>query len=249
MTNTYNVFTLFPEMFKALDFGIIGIARNKGIVNINTINIRDYSADKHKKVDDYPYGGGYGMLMTCQPVFDAIQSYPKAHTIYMSPKGKVLTQNRAMELSKIDNINIICGHYEGIDQRIIDSLVNEEISCGDYIVSGGEIPAMILIDCISRLIDDVLPQPQSYMDESHTDNLLECHQYTRPEVFDEMAVPQILLSGHHKNINEYRLAQSIYLTYLKRPDMLIKRKITRKELKIFLIYYPQLKDDIIKFVE
>ena len=167
----------------------------------------------------------------------------------MSPKGTVLTQNRAMELSKIHNINILCGHYEGIDQRIIDMLVDEEISCGDYIVSGGELPAMILIDCISRLVDNVLPQPQSFIDESHTDNLLECHQYTRPEIYNELSVPSVLLSGHHKNIDEFRLAQSIYLTLLNRPDMLMKRKITKKELKIFLIYYPQMKDDIINFVE
>ena len=247
--NTFNIFTLFPDMFKALDYGILGIAKNKGILNINTINIRDYSEDKHKKVDDYPYSGGFGMLMMCQPVFDAIKSVPKAHTIYMSPKGTVLTQNRAMELSKIHNINILCGHYEGIDQRIIDMLVDEEISCGDYVVSGGEIPAMILIDCISRLVDNVLPQPQSFIDESHTDNLLECHQYTRPEIYNELSVPSVLLSGHHKNIDEFRLAQSIYLTLLNRPDMLMKRKITKKELKIFLIYYPQMKDDIINFVE
>ena len=247
--NTFNIFTLFPDMFKALDYGILGIAKNKGILNINTINIRDYSEDKHKKVDDYPYSGGFGMLMMCQPVFDAIKSVPKAHTIYMSPKGTVLTQNRAMELSKIHNINILCGHYEGIDQRIIDMLVDEEISCGDYIVSGGELPAMILIDCISRLVDNVLPQPQSFIDESHTDNLLECHQYTRPEIYNELSVPSVLLSGHHKNIDEFRLAQSIYLTLLNRPDMLMKRKITKKELKIFLIYYPQMKDDIINFVE
>ncbi|HQM96258.1 MAG TPA: tRNA (guanosine(37)-N1)-methyltransferase TrmD [Clostridia bacterium] len=247
--NTFNIFTLFPDMFKALDYGILGIAKNKGILNINTINIRDYSEDKHKKVDDYPYSGGFGMLMMCQPVFDAIKSVPKAHTIYMSPKGTVLTQNRAMELSKIHNINILCGHYEGIDQRIIDMLVDEEISCGDYVVSGGEIPAMILIDCISRLVDNVLPQPQSFIDESHTDNLLECHQYTRPEIYNGINVPSVLLSGHHRNIAEFKLAQSICLTLLKRPDMLMKRKITKKELKIFLIYYPQMKDDIINFVE
>lgn len=247
--NTFNIFTLFPDMFKALDYGILGIAKNKGILNINTINIRDYSEDKHKKVDDYPYSGGFGMLMMCQPVFDAIKSVPKAHTIYMFPKGTVLTQNRAMELSKIHNINILCGHYEGIDQRIIDMLVDEEISCGDYIVSGGELPAMILIDCISRLVDNVLPQPQSFIDESHTDNLLECHQYTRPEIYNGINVPSVLLSGHHRNIAEFKLAQSICLTLLKRPDMLMKRKITKKELKIFLIYYPQMKDDIINFVE
>ncbi|HOD93575.1 MAG TPA: tRNA (guanosine(37)-N1)-methyltransferase TrmD [Clostridia bacterium] len=247
--NTFNIFTLFPDMFKALDYGILAIATTKGIININTVNIREYSTDKHKKVDDYPYGGGFGMLMMCQPVFDAIQSYPKSHTIYMSPKGNVLTQTRAMELSKIKDINILCGHYEGIDQRIIDSLVDEEISCGDYILSGGEIPAMVLIDCVSRLIDGVLPQPQSYLDESHTDNLLECHQYTRPEIYNQINVPSILLSGHHKNIEEFRLAQSIYLTFIKRPDMLMKRKISKKELKIFAIYYPELKDDIIKFVE
>ncbi|HQO69780.1 MAG TPA: tRNA (guanosine(37)-N1)-methyltransferase TrmD [Clostridia bacterium] len=247
--NTFNIFTLFPDMFKALDYGILGIAKNKGILNINTVNIRDYSEDKHKKVDDYPYSGGFGMLMMCQPVFDAIKSVPKAHTIYMSPKGTVLTQNRAMELSKIHNINILCGHYEGIDQRIIDMLVDEEISCGDYIVSGGELPAMILIDCISRLVDNVLPQPQSFIDESHTDNLLECHQYTRPEIYNGINVPSVLLSGHHRNIAEFKLAQSICLTLLKRPDMLMKRKITKKELKIFLIYYPQMKDDIINFVE
>jgi tRNA (guanine37-N1)-methyltransferase len=249
MMNTFNIFTLFPDMFKALDYGILGIAKDKGIIKINTVNIRDFSADKHKKVDDYPYGGGFGMLMTCQPVFDAINSLPKAHTVYMSPKGKVLTQKRAMELSKINNINILCGHYEGIDRRIVDSLVDEEISCGDYVLSGGEIPAMILIDCVSRLIDGVLSQPESYLEDSHTDNLLESHQYTRPEVYNGMAVPAILLSGHHKNIEEFRLAQSIYITLLNRPDMLMRRKIAKTELKVFLIYYPQLKDDIIVYVE
>ena len=188
------------------------------------------------------------MLMTCQPVFDAVNSVPKAHTVYMSPKGKVLTQKRAMELSKINNINILCGHYEGIDRRIVDSLVDEELSCGDYILSGGEIPAMILIDCVSRLIDGVLPQPESYLEESHTDNLLESHQYTRPEVYNGMAVPSILLSDIIRN-EEFRLAQSIYITLLNRPDMLRRRKITKTELKVFLIYYPQLKDDIIVYVE
>ena len=155
MMNTFNIFTLFPEMFTALDYGVIGIAKSKGIICINTINIRDFSKNKHKKVDDYPYGGGFGMLMTCQPVFDAIKSLPKIHTIYMSPKGKVLTQKRAMELSNLQDINILCGHYEGIDQRIIDSLIDEEISCGDYVVTGGEIPAMLLVDSISRLIKGI----------------------------------------------------------------------------------------------
>lgn len=249
MMNTFNIFTLFPEMFTALDYGVIGIAKSKGIICVNTINIRDFSKNKHKKVDDYPYGGGFGMLMTCQPVFDAIKSLPKIHTIYMSPKGKVLTQKRAMELSNLQDINILCGHYEGIDQRIIDSLIDEEISCGDYVVTGGEIPAMLLVDSISRLIKGVLPQPESYTDESHQDNLLESYQYTRPEEYDGLSVPNILLSGHHKNISEFRLAQSIYLTYQKRPDLLEHRKINKTEYKIFTIYYPQLKDDIIKFVE
>lgn len=247
--NTFNVFTLFPEMFEALDYGVIGIAKSNRIIDVNTINIRDFSIDKHKKVDDYPYGGGFGMLMTCQPIFDAVKSIKKAHTIYMSPKGAVLTQNRALALSSIDNINILCGHYEGIDQRIIDTLVDEQISCGDYIVSGGELPAMILIDCISRMIPNVLPQPESYIDESHTDGLLESYQYTRPEEYESLKVPKILLSGHHKNISEYRLAQSILLTLQHRPDMLRNRGITKEEGNTFLNYYPDLEDYIIKFVK
>jgi tRNA (guanine37-N1)-methyltransferase len=236
-------------MFKALDFGITGIAKENKLISVNTVNIRDFSLDKHKKVDDYTYGGGFGMLMACQPVFDAFKSVSPAHTIYMSPKGSILTQKRALELSELTNINILCGHYEGIDQRIIDELVDEEISCGDYIVTGGELPAMILIDCISRMIKGVLPQEESYINESHFDGLLECAQYTRPEIYEGLKVPDILLSGHHKNIEEFRLAQSILFTYESRLDMLEKRKLSKMEYKVFISYFPELKDAIINFVD
>ncbi|MFA7673078.1 MAG: tRNA (guanosine(37)-N1)-methyltransferase TrmD [Clostridia bacterium] len=246
--NVFNIFTLFPDMFKALDFGITGIAKENMLISVNTVNIRDFSLDKHKKVDDYTYGGGFGMLMSCQPVFDAFKSVKPAHTIYMSPKGSLLTQKRAMELSGINDINILCGHYEGIDQRIIDELIDEELSCGDYVVTGGELPAMILIDCISRMIKGVLPQEESYINESHFDGLLECAQYTRPEVFEGHQVPEILLSGHHKNIEDFRLSQSILFTYNSRPDMLAKRKLSKTEYKVFISYFPELKDAIIKFV-
>lgn len=247
--NTFNVFTIFPEIFDAMNYGIMGIAQEKKIISINPLNIRDFSKDKHKKTDDYPYGGGYGMVMTCQPVFDALKDYKDNYTILMSPRGELLNQDLALELSKIKNINIICGHYEGVDQRISDELVDKEISCGDYVVSGGEIPAMILIDSISRMISQVLPQEESFMEESHMDGLLEYDHYTRPEDYQGLKVPDILLSGHHKNIEDFRLAQRIFYTLKRRPDLLEKRKIDRNELSIFLRFYPDIKDDIINFVK
>ena len=218
----FDILTLFPEMFETLNKSIIGKAKEKQLVEINLINIRDFSKDKHKKVDDTPYGGGAGMVMMPDVVYDAysfIKDKEKAKVIYLSPKGKVLNQQKVIELSKEKHLIIICGHYEGIDQRVLDEIVDEEISIGDYVLTGGEIPAMVLVDCISRYIQGVLKE-ESTLEETFTNNLLEYPQYTRPEVFHQVKVPEILLSGHHENIKKWRQEQSLKLTKKKRPDLL-----------------------------
>ena len=197
----FNVLTLFPEMFSALDESIIGRGKEKGLIDINLINIRDFSKNKHKKVDDTPYGGGAGMVMEPTVVYDAYCSVkePNAKVIYMSPQGKTLNQQMVQDLAKEENIILLCGHYEGIDQRVIDEIVDEEISIGDYVLTGGELPAMVLIDSVSRYVEGVLKE-DSVQEESFTDGLLEYPQYTRPEVFLGKRVPEVLLSGHHENI-------------------------------------------------
>lgn len=226
----FDVLTLFPETFDlVMKESIIGRAQAKGLIEVKATNVRDYSNDKHKKVDDYPFGGGNGMVMTCQPVFDAYATITenlekKPKVIYMSPQGKVLTQKLAFELSKEEHLVLLCGHYEGIDERIIDKLVDEEISIGDYVLTGGELPAMVLIDCVSRLIPGVLSSEGSFSDESHFDGLLEYPQYTRPAEYKGMSVPEILLSGHHAKIQKWREEQSIKRTRIKRPDMFEKYK-------------------------
>ena len=219
----FNVLTLFPEMFSALDESIIGRGKEKGLIDINLINIRDFSKNKHKKVDDTPYGGGAGMVMEPTVVYDAYCSVkePNAKVIYMSPQGKTLNQQMVQDLAKEENIILLCGHYEGIDQRVIDEIVDEEISIGDYVLTGGELPAMVLIDSVSRYVEGVLKE-DSVQEESFTDGLLEYPQYTRPEVFLGKRVPEVLLSGHHENIKKWRRNQSIINTYLKRPDLLKK---------------------------
>lgn len=220
----FDVLTLFPESVDSfLSESIIGRARDRGIITVRTHNIRDFSKDKHKKTDDYPYGGGTGMVMTPQPIYDAwlhvVKDLPyKPLTIYMSPQGKILTQEIAKRLSQEKHIVILCGHYEGVDERVIEEIVDEEISIGDYVLTGGELPAMVLIDCVSRLVDGVLP-PGAASDESHTDGLLEYPQYTRPPVFLSRKVPDILLSGHHANIQKWRFEQKLERTRLKRPDL------------------------------
>lgn len=238
----FNVLTLFPEMFSALDESIIGRGKEKGLIDINLINIRDFSKNKHKKVDDTPYGGGAGMVMEPTVVYDAYCSVkePNVKVIYMSPQGKTLNQQMVQDLAKEENIILLCGHYEGIDQRVIDEIVDEEISIGDYVLTGGELPAMVLIDSVSRYVAGVLKE-DSVQEESFTDGLLEYPQYTRPEVFLGKRVPEVLLSGHHENIKKWRRNQSIINTYLKRPDLLKEIKLSDKEQKM-LSEYKNLKE-------
>ena len=223
----FDILTLFPEMFEAvLGTSIVGRALEKELLEINFINIRDYSANKHRKVDDYPYGGGKGMLMAVQPIYDAWLSTwdggERPFTIYMSPQGEVFNQKMAMEFAKGDkeHIVILCGHYEGVDQRVIDEIVDMELSIGDFVLTGGEIAAMAVVDAIARLIDGVLPDEECYINESHSDGLLEYPQYTRPEEILGRRVPDVLLSGHHANIEKWRREQAIENTKKKRPDLL-----------------------------
>lgn len=217
----FDVLTLFPEMFEAVKQSILGKAIEKKLITINLVNIRDFSKDKHKKVDDAPYGGGAGMVIRPDVVYDAYKSVYEedAKVIYLTPQGKTLDQKKVEDLSKEKHLILLCGHYEGIDQRIIDKIVDEEISIGDYILTGGEIPAMVLIDSVSRYVEGVLSQ-ESIKEESFSNNLLEYPQYTRPEVFEGEKVPEILLSGHHENIENWRKEQSLKITKQKRPDLL-----------------------------
>ena len=223
----FDVLTLFPEMFETLKESIIGKALERKIIEINTINIRDFSKNKHKKVDDTPYGGGAGMVMMSDVVYDSYMSIPhkeNAKVIYLSPKGKVLNQQKVEELSKQEHLILLCGHYEGIDQRVLDEIVDEEISIGDYVLTGGELPAMVLIDSVSRYVEGVLNK-ESVSEESFTNGLLEYPQYTRPEVFLNKKVPEILLSGHHENIKKWRREQSLEITKQKRPELLKKKGV------------------------
>lgn len=217
----FDVLTLFPEMFEPLKQSIIGKAVEKKLIDIHLVNIRDFSKDKHKKVDDTPYGGGAGMVMRPDVVYDAYQSVKQdqAKVIYMSPQGKKLNQQMVEKLSKESHLIILCGHYEGIDQRVLDEIVEEEISIGDYVLTGGEIPAMVLIDSVSRYVEGVIKQ-DSIQEESFSNGFLEYPQYTRPEIFEGKAVPKILLSGHHQNIEKWRKERSFEITKKKRPDLL-----------------------------
>ncbi len=223
--------TLFPEMVRSvLDASITGRAQTAGRIEVNTYNIRDYTADKHRRVDDTPYGGGKGMLMMPQPVCDCheavLSTLPegaKVRTLYMSPKGAVFTQEKARELLGYDAVVILCGHYEGIDQRALDLIVDEYVSVGDYVLTGGEIPACIVVDAVSRLVDGVLAAPECYESESLENGLLEYPQYTRPPVYKGVAVPEILLSGHHGNIEKWRRERAFAETEKRRPDLLINK--------------------------
>lgn len=222
-----HLLTLFPEFFMNLkSYSIIGRAIDEGKIEIDCINIRDFSKDKHKKVDDYPFGGGPGMVMKPEPIFDALNSikYYDSKVIYLSPQGRTFNQEMANSLSQEKDLILLCGHYEGIDNRIIENYVNEEISIGDYVLTGGEIPALVLIDAITRLIPGVLSSEESYKDESHYDGLLEYPQYTRPREFNGINVPQILLSGDHKRIADWRNSESLRVTLEKRPDLINKLK-------------------------
>lgn len=233
----FDVLTLFPDMFEAvLGDSIIGRAREKGLVELNFINIRDFSKNKHKKTDEYPYSGGGGMIMTPQPIYDAYMSVAgglsyKPLTIYMSPQGQVFNQGEAKKLLQNEHIILLCGHYEGIDQRILDEIVDMEISIGDFVLTGGEIPAMAIIDSVLRLVPGVLSEESSYENESHYNGLLEYPQYTRPEEFMGRKVPEILLSGHHAKIEEWKRQQSLLVTRKKRPDMLKSAELTKADLE------------------
>ena len=230
-----DILTLFPEMcLSVLNESIIGRARANGFVEINCRDIRDYTLNKHNRVDDAPYGGGTGMVIQAQPVFDCFEALcteigKRPHLIYMSPQGKVLTQQRALELSGMENIALLCGHYEGIDERVIEEIVDEEISIGDYVVTGGELPALILSDCICRMIDGVLPNEDAYKNESLFSSLLEYPQYTRPYEWHGRQVPEVLISGHHANIEKWQREKSLEATLRKRPDLLKTAELTDKD--------------------
>ena len=232
-----DIATLFPEMLENyLTQSVVGRARAKDIFTVKCHNIRDYTKDKHRRVDDTPYSEQKGMLMQCDPIYNCLEAVTagreKPHVIYMSPQGKTLTQQRCRELSQLDSIFILCGHYEGVDERIIETLVDEEISIGDYVLTGGELPALVLVDAVVRMLEGTLSQPDCYEDESHYRGLLEYPQYTRPEIWHDMRVPEILLSGHHENIRKWRHEQALINTAKKRPDLLDELDLTPDDLDI-----------------
>ena len=217
------VLTLFPEMFSCMSVGILGRAQEKGLFSINTTNIRDYSLDKHKKVDDTPFGGGAGMVMTPQPLHDCINALDKEHKykrIYLSPKGETLSQAVVEKLAKEENLMFICGSYEGIDQRVIDLDVDMELSIGDYVLTSGELAAMVVINSVTRYINGVLGNQESTSEESFSNGLLEYPQYTHPQVFEGLEVPGVLLSGNHQNIAKWRYEKQLEITKERRPDLL-----------------------------
>lgn len=221
-----DILTLFPEMFAPLKESILGRAQENNLIDINLINIRDFSLEKHKKVDDYVFGGGDGMLMTPQPLYDAIMSVKdeNSHVIYLSPKGSVLTQEKVCHLSQnYEHLILVCGHYEGIDERVIELCIDEQISIGDYVLTGGELPAMVLVDSVARFLPCVLHSDTSMIDESFSDGLLEYPQYTRPREFMGLTVPEVLLNGNHKEIEKWKLEQKVLETKKYRPDLLDKQ--------------------------
>lgn len=234
----FDVLTIFPDLFdRVLGESIIGRAQANGLLSVNAVNIRDYTLDRHRKTDDYPYGGGNGLVMLAQPIYDAYMSIAdgldyKPKVIYMSPQGEPLTQRKVEELSACRHMVILCGHYEGVDERVLEEIVDEEISIGDYVLTGGELPAMVLIDAVSRTIPGVLSNEASYSDESHADGLLEYPQYTRPQEFNGRTVPDVLMSGHHANINRWRRKQSLKRTFLRRPDLLQKLELSADDGKL-----------------
>ena len=231
----FDVLTLFPDMLKSvLGNSIIGRAEKAGLIELNYIDIRDFTLDKHRKVDDTPYSGGGGMLMSAEPVYQAYMSIAeglsyKPYTIFMSPAGRVFNQDVAIELSKHNHIILLCGHYEGIDQRVLDEIADAEISLGDFVMTGGEIRAMAIIDTVARLIPGVLSNDGSYQNESHFQGLLEHPQYTKPRVWHDMAVPDVLLSGDHKLIDKWKHEKSLLRTLKNRPDMLEKAWLTDED--------------------
>lgn len=240
-----DVLTLFPEMFTAVtDSSILGKAREKGILDINLINIRDFSKDKHNKADDYPFGGGLGMVMLAQPIFDALSSVnaERKKILYMSPRGHVLNEKKIKELAEQEELVILCGHYEGVDQRVLDHWKMEEVSIGDYILTGGELPAMVLIDSVSRFVPDVLGTSESASEESIYSGLLEYDQYTKPREYNGLEVPEVLYSGNHGEIFLWQFENSVKLTFERRPEMLESyieknmNKLTKKQRQIIEKY-------------
>ena len=231
-----DIATLVPEMLENyLSQSVVGRARDKGVFTVKCHNIRDYTLDKHRRVDDTPYSERQGMLMQCEPVyncFKAVTEGRKPHVIYMSPQGRTLTQQRARELSQLDDIFILCGHYEGVDERVIEEIVDEEISIGDYVLTGGELPALVLVDSVVRMLEGTLSKADCYQDESHYNGLLEYPQYTRPEIWHDKQVPEVLLSGHHANIQKWRHEQALLTTLKKRPELLEKVELTPADLAI-----------------
>lgn len=231
-----DILTLFPDMCDTvLSHSIIGRARKAKKVEINCIDIRDYTLDKHRRVDDKPYGGGMGMIMAPQPIYDCFSALcdeigAKPHLIYLTPQGKTLTQERVKELSKLDNIALLCGHYEGIDERVIEALEPEEISVGDYVLTGGELPALIVADAVSRMLPGVLSDDECFEEESHYNSLLEYPQYTHPSVWQDRKVPEVLLSGHHANVDKWRREQSLKRTMERRPDMLENAQLNKEDI-------------------
>lgn len=229
-----NILTLFPEMFDIFNHSIIGKAKEKKLVEIDAINIRDFTLSRHKKVDDYPYGGGAGMVMSAQPVVDSIRAVKKNNkgkVIFLGPRGKTFDQKMAEELSKEDELIFLCGHYEGIDQRAFKE-VDMEISLGDFVLTGGEMAAIPVIDSILRLVPGVLNKEESHQDESFSDGLLEYPQYTRPEIFEDERVPDVLLSGHHENIRKWRRLQSLLVTKERRSDLFKKITLSKEDIKL-----------------
>lgn len=229
------IMTLFPEMImNGLGTSITGRAMEKGILSVNAVNIRDYAFNKHHSVDDYPYGGGAGMLMQAEPVYQCYKAITdsmekKPRVLYMSPQGKTFTQEMAEEFAKEEELIFLCGHYEGIDERVLEEIVTDYVSIGDYVLTGGELPAMVMVDAISRLVPGVLHNDVSAEFESFQDNLLEYPQYSRPEIWHDKRVPPVLLSGHHVNIEKWRREQSVIRTAKNRPDLLEKADLTEKE--------------------
>lgn len=235
----FHIMTLFPEMvLQGLNTSIIGRAAEKGLLSIEAVNIRDYTLDKHKKVDDYPYGGGAGMLMQAKPVYDAWKSIVdrigyRPRTIYLTPQGTTFTQPMAKEFAKEEDLIFLCGHYEGIDERVLEEIVTDYVSIGDYVLTGGELPAMVLADAISRMVPGVLTNEESGSTESFEGNLLEYPQYSRPEEWMGKKVPPVLLSGNHQKVEEWRREQAILRTKERRPDLFEKAQLTEKEKKLF----------------
>ncbi|MCH5213050.1 MAG: tRNA (guanosine(37)-N1)-methyltransferase TrmD [Oscillospiraceae bacterium] len=245
----FDVLTLFPDMFRAvLGDSIIGRAEKAGLLELNFIDIRDFTQNKHRKVDDTPYSGGGGMLMSPEPVYAAYMSIAeglsyKPYTIFMSPQGEVFNQDKAIGLTKHNHIVLLCGHYEGIDQRVLDEIVDAEISLGDFVLTGGEIPAMAVIDAAARLIPGVLANDGSFQNESHFQGLLEHPQYTKPRVWHDKAVPEVLLSGNHKLIEQWKHEQSLLATLKKRPDMLHETWLTEDDV-LFLKKHMEVPDEV-----